>query len=224
MDYRKINWDDLPHNNKIGHGVEGLILKLNDTECIKIYSPYRTSFAEKEFKNYNILRKEEFLVPKPKELVEIYIGKGKEVKLPAKCEIMGILLCPFNDIESVPAIIKEFFPGVPYGKKKPTIKEIKGLLKYLIQLDSKGFTFSDWNITDFISSDKGTALVDCSTLLINNEKFAEENPRGIKEFQSMSEMYTEGIINNFVSELEYNCFSSNIRLKYKIARWLAFKD
>lgn len=218
MDYdKRINWDDLPHNEKIGHGREGLVLRLDERRCIKIYSPERAFRAENEFRNYGKLRDAGFLVPEAEEFVEIYVG-GRRVELPGKCEIMGIGLYHFDDVESVPGIVKEFFPGVPYGRKKPTIKDLRGLIDYLDKLHTEGFTFDDGIAPDFISSDRGTALVDCSTLMDK----AESEQRFHDGFEYASPAYQERIWSDFRSELRDNRFMTfGFDLRLAVAKWMS---
>lgn len=196
---RTINWNDLPHNNFVGYGIEGLVLRLDERRCIKIYTPWRSHVAQKEFENYQKLREAGFLVPEPEELVEVYIG-GQEVKLPGRGEILGLDLYKHKGLESVPGVIKEFFPGVPYGRKKPTINELSHLMKYLRGLESEGLTFLDGIILDFIASDKGTALIDCSTL-IDKERCQEQCSAG---FIGANIAYQKRIWDSFESELIHN--------------------
>ncbi|GEM_PF-6420027 len=210
-----INWEDLPHERIVGHGVEGLVLRLGERECIKIYSPKSAHVSSEEFENYKLLRSRGFLVPEPKAYVKIHIG-GKKVKLPAKCEARGIGLYTFSDLESVPGIVKEFFPGKPYGTKNPSIREMVGLLNFLGRLHSQGLTFKDGIIEDFISSDKGTALVDCSTLA-DRSSFGEKS----EDFESSSFSYTNRILSDLDSNETRGSFG--FWLKLNIAKMLAVK-
>ncbi|MBW2998025.1 hypothetical protein KY321_00670 [Candidatus Woesearchaeota archaeon] len=214
---RTINWEELPHENFLGHGIEGLVLRLDDKKCIKIYSPDKENSAEREFFNYYRLRKKGFLVPKPFELVNIYIG-GKSVKLPKRDEFMGIGLYTHCDVNCVPAVIKEYFPGTPYGKKKPTINELKGLVNYLNNLHRNNLTFSDGIALDFISSDKRTALVDCSTLMDKEE--CED--KYSCDFIYISQRYQERILSDLENELTYNrCKPMSFKLKLIMAELLS---
>ncbi len=220
MNYEKrIEWDALPHTDQVGHGREGLVLRLDEKRCIKIYSPERMRRAEKEFENYGTLRKAGFLVPQEHEFVEVHIG-GKPVELPGKDEFTGIGLYTFNDIDSVPGIVKEFFPGMPYGRKKPTIKEIKGLITYLRELDAAGLTFEDGISLDFIASTKGTALVDCSTLM-HRSQYRKGN---FISFEYWSSAYQRRILSDFRHELHHNGFlTAGFDFRFMMANWLSKK-
>ena len=218
MVYEKtLDWDDLPHDDMVGHGREGLVLRLDKTRCIKIYSPERASIAETEFENYKILRDANLLVPEPEELVKVGI-KGRKVKLPGRCELRGIGLYNVSNIESVPGIIKEFFPGAPYGSKRPSIKEISGLIEFLDKLHEAGLTFDDGIAPDFISSRRGTALVDCSTLMDRVQ--CEEKYCG--GFQYASSSYKDKILVDLVYELRQNCRTMfGLDFKLTIVKWLS---
>ena len=48
---RTIHWNDLPTGNIVGFGREGLVLRLNETESIKVYSPERAMFAQQAMYN-----------------------------------------------------------------------------------------------------------------------------------------------------------------------------
>ena len=207
-----INWEKLPHDQMIGHGREGLVLKLTATDCIKIYSPERAFKAKVEFENYQRLKQAGFLVPQPQDLVEIYIG-NRTVKLPGKCEFRGIGLYNFQ-VESVPAIIKEFLLGIPYGRKKPNISEIKSLLDYLYQLQKNGFTFSDGIAPDFIATKIGAGLVDCSSLMNRQESIINYR----HTFEEASSSYTRRILTDFSEELEAN----QLHFGFDLKLWLAY--
>lgn len=197
MRKEQIEWKDLPHNSQLGHGREGLILKLNDCEAIKVYSPQDVDAAEREYNNSARLKDAGFYVPEPKRLVNVNINR-QTVRLPGKCEIMGIGLFKHRGIESVPGLIREYIHGEPYSTKKPKIKDIKGLLGFLDQLHEKGFTFSDGVISDYLSTEQGTALVDCSTLM--DESDCRKNFRG--GFNSISAFYKRYLINDWKSETQ----------------------
>ncbi|PIN74157.1 hypothetical protein COV20_00905 [Candidatus Woesearchaeota archaeon CG10_big_fil_rev_8_21_14_0_10_45_16] len=214
---KRIDWDDLPHDDKVGHGREGLVLRLDKRRCVKVYSPERAFRAEDEFNNYGRLRDAGFLVPEAEEFVEVHIG-GRRVELPGKCEFMGIGLYHFDDVESVPGIIKEFFPGVPYGRKKPNLKDIRGLIDYLNRLHAEGFTFDDGIAPDFISSDRGTALVDCSTLMDK----VECEQRFNDGFEYASPSYQRRIWSDLTSELRYNGFMTlGFDVRLTVAKWMS---
>ena len=100
MTRKNIPWNNLPHNYFLGHGVEGLVLQLSSDTCIKVYSPERAHRAEKEFANYRRLHEAGFLVPEAHEIVNVQLD-GARVKLPGKCEFMGIGLYTYEGIESV---------------------------------------------------------------------------------------------------------------------------
>ncbi len=159
----RIHWDDLPHQSVVGYGKDGLVLRLNETECIKVYSPERTRIAAEEYKNFNLLLGAGLMVPAPKDIVEVYTC-GKTVRLPTRCEFSGIQLTSWNDIVSVPGLIKEFIPGTTYGDKTPSFGEIRNLLAFLLRLRKAGYLLEDNTIGNFIASPKGTALIDCPAL------------------------------------------------------------
>lgn len=214
---RVIDWDDLPHSDVVGHGREGLVLQLDERRCIKVYSPDRMYMAEREFENYKQLKNAGFLVPKVDEFIKVHIG-GKKVKLPGKCEFRGIGLYQFEGVESVPGIVKEFFPGVPYGRKKPNTKEIRDLINYLGKLHVEGLTFDDGIASDFISSDRGTALIDCSTLM-DRTQCEQKYHAG---FNYASPAYQRRILSDFTGELRDKKFMTfGFGIRFRLANWLS---
>ena len=210
----KIAWDSLPHDNQVGHGHEGLVLRLNDSECIKIYSPQRTANAETEFGNYQILRDAGLRVPEPIDLVEVVIG-GKDVKLPTVCEFFGITLSTFRDVQSVPGIVKTYFPGVVYGTKNPTVRELRDLLDFFQQLRDANYAFHDPALWDFIATPDGAALVDCSDL------FDLSNPTKEGAVPYTSEKFEERVLWDFPQELRnHDCISWTFEWKMLLAKCL----
>jgi len=72
---REVKWDDLPHTARVGYGREGIVLRLSDTECIKVYSPTHQANAEQEHYNLGRMLDRDLAVPRPRELVKININE-----------------------------------------------------------------------------------------------------------------------------------------------------
>ncbi|RLE46970.1 hypothetical protein DRJ22_00485 [Candidatus Woesearchaeota archaeon] len=199
----QILWDELKNKEIIGHGREGLILKLNETECIKVYTPHYAKHAQEEFENYKILLNNGLFVPQPKNLVEIII-KENEAMLPGHFRgyLTGEFYLQAVTNKKVPAIIKEFIPGNTYGTKKHKGYEIDNLIQFLDDLQKAGYTFElgEAVAKNFVSTKKGTALIDCS-----NMKTKETLNKWQKNFfEKHASAYKKEVIKDLYKKLQEN--------------------
>ena len=209
---RTINWNDLPHNRQLGYGHEGLVLRLSETRSIKIYSPERVESCDRERINLELLARARMPVPQVSEKVTIRVGR-QPIKLPSRCEFSGIGLYTFDNIESVPALIKDYIPGKPYGTTSATILQARRLFRYLHNAHEKGFAFPDCNITNFIDGPDGPVLVDASHLFTRDTA---------KPFDDYCHQADEQIVHDWRSELlSRNLLSEWFDFKVGVANYLA---
>lgn len=85
------------------------------------------------------------------------------------------------------------------------------LLRYLQRLNQEGFVFSDGVAEDFISTNQGAALIDCTSL----QSREEVNERYHVSFEEMSGHYSRKIITDLsrmVSEKPTHQFSFSVNL------------
>jgi len=133
---REIQWSELPQQ-LMGYG-PNTVLKLSEEECIIVYNQRTSQNAKTEFQNYQTLHEAGFLVPKSIELVTIVMED--------------------NNIENVQGLIRELIHGKP-SKDREKISE------YIDRLHEAGFTFRKGVSRDFIESQNGLFLINCSYML-----------------------------------------------------------
>ena len=174
---RTILWSDLPHHARIGWGREGLILLVEERECIKLYSPTRQEAAHKEFSMLERMLMAQIKVPRPREVVTVSIPEGTSVQLPDRDDFYGIGLYDFDDISSTVGLIKEYIPGKHYGSFYPTPLTLHQLLSYLVDTYNGGFVFIDHQPSNFIFSPHGVYGIDVSLVEarqdIGNQRFSK---------------------------------------------------
>ena len=204
--------------------VSAIVLRLNETESIKVYSPERAMFAQQAMYNAEKLLGLGFLVPKPKEFVRINLCYG--AKLPKFDYKHGLRLDSVSgSVRSVPAVIKEYFDGDGFGTIKPTFDQLKKLRSYLDRLDENDLSFYEGINLDYIALKDGrVGLVDCTTL-VSRENFDPLNGK-FDYFDEAVSSYEGIVLDSLKQELRNNGhldFSTHAKL-FALSLYRTFKS
>ncbi len=199
-DRRIVRWSQLPHEAQVGHGKEGLVLRLNENECIKIYSPQKVDQAGIEYVNASRLIEAGFLVSKPKEIVQVELDTP-DVKLPGSfMRSGGIGLYQFPGVTTVPGVVREYIEGEAFGIFTPSWKNLRELGFYVDRLRDNDFTFTEGRCLDYVLSPKGVTLVDAGSLYIRgNEQLLQGEHQ---DFDDIHLDYESRLFHSVMHELE----------------------
>lgn len=195
---RTLYYSELPRIMNPPHGYEGLILKMSETECIKVYSPQISlETAQLEFDNHRKLLDKSIFTSEPREIVKIKLDRP-DIMLPIGTST-GPELFHYLGTDETFGLIRTYLGGKVYGRDKINCDEVSVFYDYLINLIKEDMIFFDSFPYDFVMTQVGVGCVDCTNLVDLKDK---------KDNLAAKFSFITSLINNYV-EMDYNNLDYN---------------
>ncbi len=201
MSLQTVRWSELPHDQMLGYGKEGIVLRLSDTTCMKIYSPQKQEQAALEMSNSQRLYEAGFRVARGHELLQVEIDDENALLSRTK-KSRKIELYKFPDVKTVLAVTRDYIPGKTFGTYSPSRKELKDLGRYVDRLHTNDFTFTEGRCLDYVSSSTGLFLVDSGSLVHRSEVLDREDLH--ESFDELSMAYDSRLFHSLEFQLGYD--------------------
>lgn len=158
------SWREFRNAPRIGYGKEGIVLRLSETECVKVYSPIRQAVAEREYFNLGLMLERDLAVPRPRTVVKINVER--EVVMLPRWVGNEIRVVAWHNVESLSGIIREYVPGTVLDgvQQRTSTEQALRLLGYVDAAVDAGVYLEDAIPGNFVDTGSQVYCVDCSEI------------------------------------------------------------